>query len=154
MVDFISRHWTHQNNWNHSYFIVAFSLPVGIPLVELLPVRAVLFFWFFFALCIDLLTDKVQPLSRCVHCFGGNNVLGSVSGQEWVADGGKVVFVVHVGGTRCVTWSIDRIVQRHAWITWGVELIPRHFCHLFLVCLTDMTTTIARFFQCLTLPGA
>ena len=117
----------------------------------------VVFFGLFglFSLFIDLLTDTVQPLSRCVHCLGGNNVLGSVSGQERVADGGKVdVFVVHVGGTRCVTWSIDRIVQRHAWITWGVELIPRHVCHLFLVCLTDMTTTIARLFQCLTLPGA
>ena len=69
-----------------------------------------------FPLFIDLLTDTVQPLSRCVHCLGGNNVLGSVSGQERVADGGKVVFVVHVGGNRCVTWSIDRIVQRHVWI--------------------------------------
>ena len=31
--------------------------------------------------------------------------------------------IVHVGGTRGVTWSIDRIVQRHARITWGVEFI-------------------------------
>ena len=29
----------------------------------------------------------------------------------------REVFVVHVGGTRCVTWSIDQF------ITWGVELI-------------------------------
>jgi hypothetical protein len=36
-------------------------------------------------------------------------------------------FVVHVGCTRCVTWSIDRIVQRHACITWGVELILAFF---------------------------
>jgi hypothetical protein len=63
-------------------------------------------------------------------------------------------FIVHVGGTRCVTWSIDRIIQRHACITWGVEFIPRNFFHLFLVCLTDMTNTIARFFQWLTLSGA
>ena len=58
----------------------------------------------------------------------------SVVGR-WV----RLVHVVHVGGTRGVTWSIDRIVQIHACITWGVELIPRHFFHLFLVCLTDMT---------------
>ena len=35
----------------------------------------------------------------------------------------EICIIVHVGGTRCVTWSIDRIVQRHACITWGVELI-------------------------------
>ena len=35
----------------------------------------------------------------------------------------KLVFIVPVGGTRCVTWSIDRIVQIHARITWGVVLI-------------------------------
>ena len=33
------------------------------------------------------------------------------------------VRIVHVGGTRCVTWSIDRIIQIHARITWGVVLI-------------------------------
>ena len=42
------------------------------------------------------------------------------------------VFIVHVGGTRCVTWSIDRIVQRHACITWGVELILAMFFIFFL----------------------
>jgi hypothetical protein len=42
------------------------------------------------------------------------------------------VFVIHVGGTRCVTWSIDRIVQRHACITWGVELILAIFFIIFL----------------------
>jgi hypothetical protein len=36
---------------------------------------------------------------------------------------GEMCIIVHVGGTRCATWSIDRIVQRHARITWGVELI-------------------------------
>jgi hypothetical protein len=52
------------------------------------------------------------------------------------------VFIVHVGGTCCVTWSLDRIILIHARITWGVVLIPRNFFHLFLVCLTDITTTI------------
>ena len=46
------------------------------------------------------------------------------------------------GGTRGVTWSIDRIIHRHACITWGVELILAIFFHNFLVCLTDITTTI------------
>ena len=44
----------------------------------------------------------------------------------------RAVFVIHVGGTRCVTWSIDRIVQRHACITWGVELILAIFFIFFL----------------------
>ena len=35
----------------------------------------------------------------------------------------EICIIVHVGGTRCVTWSIDRIIQIHACITWGVELI-------------------------------
>jgi hypothetical protein len=35
----------------------------------------------------------------------------------------------------------------------GSWMDPRNFFHLFLVCLTDMTTTIARFFQWLTLSG-
>ena len=39
--------------------------------------------------------------------------------------------LVHVGGTRCVPWSIDRSVQRYARITWGVECISRNFVHLF-----------------------
>ena len=39
----------------------------------------------------------------------------------------KSVFMLHVGGTRCVTWSIDRIIQRHACITWGVEFIRAIF---------------------------
>jgi len=46
-----------------------------------------------------------------------------------------VRFIVHVGGTRGVTWSIDRIIQRHARITWGVD--PCIFFHLVLVCVTD-----------------
>ena len=39
----------------------------------------------------------------------------------------REVFVVHVGGTRCVTWSIDRMIQIHARITWGVEFIRAIF---------------------------
>ena len=35
----------------------------------------------------------------------------------------KSVFIVHVGGTRCVTRSIDHIIQIHARITWGVVVI-------------------------------
>jgi hypothetical protein len=62
----------------------------------------------------------------------------------------KSVFIVPVGGTRCVTWSIDRILQIHARITWGVVLILAIFFIFFLLCLTYMTTTIHAFFQCST----
>jgi hypothetical protein len=39
----------------------------------------------------------------------------------------REVFIVHVGGTRCVTSSIDRIIQIHARITWGVVFIRAIF---------------------------
>ena len=42
------------------------------------------------------------------------------------------VFVIHVGGTRGVPWSIDRSIQRHACITWGVEFIRAIFFIIFL----------------------
>ena len=39
-------------------------------------------------------------------------------------DGGTCdVFMVHVGGTRCVTSSTDNTMTRQACITWGVECI-------------------------------
>ena len=37
------------------------------------------------------------------------------------------VVVVHVGGTRGVTSSIDQMIQIHARITWGVEVIRAIF---------------------------
>ena len=42
-------------------------------------------------------------------------------------DGQDGVRIIHVGGTRCATWSIDRITQIHACITWGVEFIRAIF---------------------------
>ena len=44
----------------------------------------------------------------------------------------EICIIVHVGGTRCVTWSIDRIIQIHACITWGVEFIRAIFFIFFL----------------------
>ena len=44
----------------------------------------------------------------------------------------KSVFIVHVGGTRCVTRSIDHIIQIHARITWGVVVIRAIFFIFFL----------------------
>ena len=35
----------------------------------------------------------------------------------------REVFIVHVGGTRCVTSSTDNTMTRQACITWGVECI-------------------------------
>ena len=36
----------------------------------------------------------------------------------------KSVFIIHVGGTRCVTSSTDNIMKIHARITLTVECIP------------------------------
>ena len=47
---------------------------------------------------------------------------------------------LHVGGTRCVTWSIDRIVQRHACITWGVEFIRA--CLVLMFPVLDVTQRV------------
>jgi hypothetical protein len=35
----------------------------------------------------------------------------------------KLVFIIHVGGTRCVTSSTDNIMNIHARITLNVEFI-------------------------------
>ena len=34
---------------------------------------------------------------------------------HWNDDSCRCVLIVHVGGTCCVTWSIDRVIQIHAW---------------------------------------
>jgi hypothetical protein len=49
-----------------------------------------------------------------------------------VVVGQGYVCMIHVGGTRCVTGSIDRIIQIHARITWGVEFIRAIFFIFFL----------------------
>jgi len=41
------------------------------------------------------------------------------------------LFMIHVGGTRCVTSSTDNIMKIHAWITLTVEFI-RGYIFLFL----------------------
>ena len=60
----------------------------------------------------------------------------------------EICIIVHVGGTRCVTWSIDRIIQIHACITWGVEFIRAiFFIFFFYVWLTLPIRSNARFFS-------
>ena len=138
----------------------------------------------FLAPCIDLLTDKVQPLSRSTETASlrkdlksmtmENQVISSAANSQNVEHRGLVgrveelttrlqhslndvdtakrdredlmttyrmviqeraslehtvreVFIIHVGGTCCVTWSIDRIIQIHGCITWGVEFIRAIF---------------------------
>ena len=62
--------------------------------------------------------------------------------KEYVLLSMLVVLVVYLGAL--IEAYQDMLVQR-------VALILAMFFHLVLVCVTDMTTTIARFFQCL--PG-
>ena len=67
------------------------------------------------------------------HRGGSGVVMGgcSFTMEDVVVEGcggdGKSWFIIHVGGTRCVTWSIDRIIQIHVRITWGVEFIRAIF---------------------------
>ena len=44
----------------------------------------------------------------------------------------KSVFIVHVGGTRCVTSSTDNMMKIHARKTWTVEFI-RGYIFIFLL---------------------
>ena len=92
-------------------------------------------FFIFFALFIDLLTDQVQPLFRHGSRDGGLTVLRSANRPDVVLSLGvkegcrgcfaltavmdvrEMCIIVHVGGARCVTWSIDRSIQIHARIT-------------------------------------
>jgi hypothetical protein len=53
----------------------------------------------------------------------------------------------------CVTWSIDRIVQRHACITWGVGLILAIFFMFFLYVWLTWPLRSLVFFPWLTLSG-
>ena len=102
-------------------------------------------FLFFFALFIDLLTDKVQPLFKKAqigtlssevevmvqhHRHHEHGNYRSKDDKEYV----KSVFIIHVGGTRCVTSSIENIMKIRARITLTVEFIRGYiFKFLFYV---------------------
>jgi hypothetical protein len=64
--------------------------------------------------------DSTSLLSTSTVLFAGQT--STRSGRVRIE-----VFMIHVGGTRCVTSSIDRIIQIHARITWGVEFIRAIF---------------------------
>ena len=79
-------------------------------------------------------TPNTKATGEPFICLAWTCMLGSY--REVAAskptDPAGYVFVVHVGGTRGVTWSIDRSIHRHACITWGVELILAIFFIFFL----------------------
>ena len=54
----------------------------------------------------------------------------------------KSVFIVHVGGTRCVTSSTDNNMKIRARITLTVEVIRTLYFYIFIVCLNTMTSRI------------
>jgi hypothetical protein len=62
-------------------------------------------------------------------CFSGvwsSDSLGGFDRWQWWGRRGmyvKLVFIIHVGGTRCVTSSTDNIMNIHARITLNVEFI-------------------------------
>ena len=54
----------------------------------------------------------------------------------------KSVFLVHVGGTRCVTSSTDHIIKVQARITLSVEFIRTCIFYIFILCVNTTTSTI------------
>ena len=83
-----------------------------------------------FILCLNTMTSMINTnvffdfmiFSLCPKNCSKNGVC--VAGQcvcyaGWVRE----VFVVHVGGTRCVTSSTGNNMNIHARITWTVEFI-------------------------------
>ena len=95
-------------------FVIS-AIEVGVFLTEFLLVSAV---WLLFA---QQTRDKVLGVEYSHH-----------SKDSRIALCWCVVFMIHVGGTRGVTWSIDRIIQIHVCITWGVEFIRAIFFIFFL----------------------
>ena len=56
----------------------------------------------------------------------------------------KPVFIIHVGGTRCVTSSTDNIMKIHARITLNVEFIRGYiFIFLFYVNATIVPAVVS-----------
>ena len=53
----------------------------------------------------------------------------------------KSVFMIHVGGTRCVTSSTDNMMNIHFRITLNVEFI-RGYIFIFILCLNTITSMI------------
>ena len=112
----------------------------------------------FSPLCIDLLTDKVQPLSRNVafaRCTFGpaprpTKGTTTFSTSTPTRNGCRVrndfgvgtFFVIHVGGTRCVPSRTDDIMNIHARITLTVACIRTCIFDLFLVCVNTRTRRI------------
>ena len=109
-------------------------------------------FLLFFALFIDLVTDKVQPLSRTIALddtpgdpnkafltnfnlqFGFAPVayVGFGVSLQLQTDQVGEVFIVHVGGTRCATSFTDHTMKIHARIILTVEFIRTCICLFFL----------------------
>ena len=58
--------------------------------------------------------------------------MGGVVGEE-ALEYVKFVFIVHVGGTRCVTSNTDNTMKIHACITLGVAFI-RACLYVFVYC--------------------
>ena len=54
----------------------------------------------------------------------------------------REIFMIHVGGTRCVTSSTDQIMKIHARIPLTVECIRTCIFIFFIVCVNTITSTI------------
>ena len=66
----------------------------------------------------------------------------------------REVFIVHVGGTRCVTFSTGNTMKIHARITLTVECIPNMYYFICIVCVNTRTSMInTHLFSMFDLPG-
>ena len=81
--------------------------------------------------------NSINPLAFVEERGTGNSTFPPTfpavpEGDTPVVVAVREVFIIHVGGTRCVTSSTDHIMKIHAGITWTVECI-RGCIFLFLL---------------------
>ena len=98
-------------------------------------------YFFIFISCLNTITSRIKTNDFFDFTdFSGNETCSKASTARnhpgcWMAPWHvREVFIIHVGGTRCVTSSADRNMNRQARITWTVECI-RVFFDVYLMCL-------------------
>ena len=114
----------------HTFYFPAFSVPTTFPVSHLNTSRRPLHFVLPTSVGSSNRTKTLGPHLLRTLCVL-RAALDSVPKRQWYV---KSVFIVHVGGTRCVTFSTANIMNIHVRITLTVECIrTRIFLVLFYV---------------------